>query len=117
LGIIVVSLAAQLGTLPITMFYFKQVSCYFLLANLCVLPIATLLVPCGLISIALGGSVAGVYFSKTTWGLAWLMNHSVAWIERLPGCTLPAHIDGTMVGIYYILLLAFCFFFRKSIKA
>jgi competence protein ComEC len=117
LGIIVVSLAAQLGTLPITMFYFKQVSCYFLLANLCVLPIATLLVPCGLISIALGGSIAGVYFSKITWSLAWLMNHSVAWIERLPGCTLPAHIDGTMVGIYYVLLLAFCFFFRKGIKA
>ena len=117
LGIIVVSLAAQLGTLPITMFYFKQVSCYFLLANLCVLPIATLLVPCGLISIALGGSLAGVYFSKITWSLAWLMNHSVAWIERLPGCTLPAHIDGTMVGVYYVLLLAFCFFFRKSIKA
>ena len=117
LGIIVVSLAAQLGTLPITMFYFKQVSCYFLLANLCVLPIATLLVPCGLISIALGGSVAGVYFSKITWSLAWLMNHSVAWIESLPGCTLPAHIDGTMVGVYYVLLLAFCFFFRKGIKA
>ena len=117
LGIIVVSLAAQLGTLPITIFYFKQVSCYFLLANLCVLPIATLLVPCGLISIALGGSLAGVYFSKITWAFAWLMNHSVAWIERLPGCTLPAHIDGTMVGIYYVLLLAFCFFFRKSIKA
>ena len=117
LGIIVVSLAAQLGTLPITMFYFKQVSCYFLLANLCVLPIATLLVPCGLISIALGGSVAGVYFSKITWSLAWLMNHSVAWIESLPGCTLPAHIDGTMVGVYYVLLLAFCFFFQKGIKA
>lgn len=116
IGIIVVSLAAQLGTLPITMFYFKQVSCYFLLANLCVLPLATLLVPCGLISIALGGTIAGVYFSKITWAFAWLMNHSVAWIEGLPGCTLEAHIDGLMVGIYYVLLIGFCFFFRKSIN-
>ena len=104
LGIIVVSVAAQLGTLPITMFYFKQVSTYFLLANLLVLPIATFLVPCGLATIALGGSTAGVFIGKITWALAWLMNHSVEWIESLPGSTISAHINGWMVGIYYILL-------------
>lgn len=104
LGIIVVSVAAQLGTLPITMFYFKQVSTYFLLANLLVLPIASVLVPCGLATIALGGSTAGVFIGKITWALAWLMNHSVEWIESLPGSTISAHINGWMVGIYYILL-------------
>ena len=104
LGIIVVSVAAQLGTLPITMFYFKQVSTYFLLANLLVLPIATFLVPSGLATIALGGSTAGVFIGKITWALAWLMNHSVEWIESLPGSTISAHINGWMVGIYYILL-------------
>lgn len=104
LGIIVVSVAAQLGTLPITMFYFKQVSTYFLLANLLVLPIASVLVPCGLATIALGGSTAGVLIGKITWAFAWLMNHSVEWIESLPGSTIPAHINGWMVGIYYILL-------------
>ena len=113
LGIVLVSVAAQLGTLPITMFYFKQVSTYFLLANLLVLPIASLLVPCGLISICLGGSVVGVWFSKITWALAWAMNHSVGWIESLPGSTFPAQVNGLMVGIYYLLLGALYICVRK----
>ena len=107
IGIIVVSLAAQLGTLPITIYYFGQVSCYFLLTNLIVLPLASLLVPCGLVSIVLGGSLAGQCFTPVTRVLAWMMNHSVAWIESLPGCTLPAHTNGYMIALYYVLLLLF----------
>jgi len=107
LGIIMVSIAAQSGTLPITMYYFKQMSTYFLLANLIVLPIATFLVPCGLATIALGGSTAGLIVGKITWVLAWAMNHSVEWIESLPGSTIPAHVNGWMVGIYYVLLVLF----------
>ena len=106
-GTIIISLAAQIGTLPITMHYFGQVSSYFLLANLIVLPIATLLVPCGLISIALGGSSIGVIFSHVTDTLAWLMNHSVAWIEALPGSTFPASVNGGMIALYYLLLALF----------
>lgn len=104
-GILVVSLAAQLGTLPITMYYFHQVSSYFLLTNLIVLPLATLLVPCGLLTIALGGSMVGIWVGKVTHGLAWAMNHSVAWIESLPGSTVAVSISLTMVGIYYAILL------------
>ena len=106
-GILLVSLAAQLGTLPITIYYFGQVSTYFLLTNLIVLPLATLLVPCGLITIALGGSTLGLIAGKITWALAWLMNHSVAWIESLPGSTVPAHINEWMIATYYLLLVLF----------
>lgn len=114
LGILIVSLAAQLGTMPITMYYFHQFSCYFLLTNLIVLPLASLLVPCGLVSIALGGSVAGIWFSKVTWALSWAMNHSVAWIESLPGCTVSAQINGYMIILYYVLLLLFFAFLPKK---
>ena len=116
MGTIIISLAAQLGTLPITMLNFGQVSTYFLLTNLIVLPLAGLLVPCGLISLALGGSMIGVHFSQVTWALAWLMNHSVGWIESLPGSTFPAHVNGWMVFIYYSLLLLFCIFVPKKSK-
>ena len=107
-GIILVSLAAQLGTLPITMYYFGQISNYFLLTNLIVLPIAAFLVPCGLVSIALGGSWCGVLFSQVTRALAWAMNHSVEWIESLPGSTAKVSIGLGMVVIYYVLFLGFC---------
>ena len=109
IGILIVSFAAQLGTLPITMYYFGQISCYFLLTNLIVLPLATLLVPCGLISIALGGSCCGVLFSKLTWAVAWAMNHSVEWIENLPGSTIKVSIGLGMVAIYYLLFIGLCF--------
>ena len=108
LGTVIVSIAAQLGTLPLTMYYFGYVSTYFLLTNLIVLPIATLLVPCGLISIVLGGTTIGLWWTKITFGLAWLMNHSVGWIESLPGSTWPASINLGMIAIYYVLLLLLC---------
>ena len=108
-GTVIVSLAAQLGTLPITIYYFHQVSAYFLLTNLIVLPLATLLVPFGLATIALGGTWAGQWIGKATEALAWLMNHSVGWIESLPGSTFPAHTNGYLVARYYILLIGFYF--------
>ena len=113
-GMIAVSLAAQIGTLPITIHYFGQVSTYFLLTNLIILPVATVLVPCGLVSIALGGSHIGVLFSHFTYGLAWLMNHATGWIEHLPGSSLPAHADRGMVVVYYILLSLFLLFLPKK---
>jgi len=109
IGTLIISVAAQLGTLALTMYYFGYVSTYFLLTNLIILPIATLLVPCGLVSLVLSGSVIGIWFTKITCALAWLMNHSVGWIESLPGSTWPVSISLTMVFIYYALLLCLCF--------
>ena len=108
LGTIIISIAAQLGTLPLTMYYFGQMSNYFLLTNLIVLPLATFLVPFGLLSIALGGSWLGVTVSKVTWALAWTMNHSVEWIEHLPGSLMHVSVSLPMVIVYYILFCGFC---------
>ncbi len=107
-GILLVSIAAQLGTLPLTMYYFGQMSNYFLLTNLIVLPLATFLVPFGLLSIALGGSWLGLTVSKATWALAWAMNHSVEWIEHLPGSLMHVSVSLPMVIVYYILFCGFC---------
>lgn len=101
IGLVVVSLAAQLGTLPITMYTFGQVSNYFLLTNMLVLPLASLLVPCGLANVALGGTIAGRAVHYATFGLAWTMNHAVGWIESLPGSVTHVQIDGYMVGLLY----------------
>ena len=114
LGILVVSLAAQIGTLPITMYYFGQISCYFLLTNLIVLPLATLLVPCGLATIVLGGSWLGTMMGKITYGLAWAMNHSTGWIESLPGSTVSVHIGLGMVVVYFLFFILFITFLIKN---
>ena len=111
---IIISIAAQLGTLPLTMYYFGYVSTYFLLTNLVVLPIVTILVPCGLISIVLGGTIVGMWWTKITYGLSWLMNQSVGWIEALPGSTWPATVSIGMVLIYYVLLIGLCGLMRET---
>ena len=107
-GMLLVSIAAQLGTLPLTMYYFGQMSNYFLLTNLIVLPLATFLVPFGLLSIALGGSWLGLIVSKVTWALAWAMNHSVECIEHLPGSLMHVSVSLPMVIVYYMLFCGFC---------
>ena len=113
-GILLVSIAAQLGTLPLTMYYFGQMSNYFLLTNLIVLPLATFLVPFGLLSIALGGSWLGLTVSKATWALAWAMNHSVEWIEHLPGSLMHVSVSLPMVIVYYMLFCGFCICIYKK---
>ena len=114
LGIIIISLAAQLGTLGITVYCFKQMSVYFLLTNLIVLPLATLLVPCGLVTVALGGSTVGLLIGKVTHSLAWILNHAVEWIEHLPGSTVSAQVNGYLVALYYIILVLFFIFATKK---
>lgn len=115
-GLVIVSLAAQIGTLPITLYTFGQFSTYFLLTNMIVLPLATLLVPCGMLSIALGGSGIGLIVGKLTNGLAWFLNRSVQWIESWPFSTVEGHINGLMVGIYYIIIVFFIGLFAFSKK-
>ena len=105
MGTIIVSIAAQLGTLPIGMYSFGQISNYFLLTNMIVLPLATLLVPCGLATIALGGTLVGKGLGYVTYGLAWLMNHSVGWIESLPGSVTHVHCTLPMALLLYAALV------------
>lgn len=114
-GMIIVSLAAQLGTLPIGMYVFGQVSNYFLLTNLIVLPLATLLVPCGLVTVALGGTLLGKGLGYVTYALAWLMNHSVGWIESLPGSVTHVECSLTMVSLLYLAMITGWLTIHKSL--
>ena len=114
-GTVIVSIAAQLGTLPIGMYTFGQVSNYFLLTNLIVLPLALLLVPCGLATIVLGGSFFGRAVGYLTYGLSWLMNHAVGWIESLPGCVTHVRCSEPMVVLLYAALVMSWLTLHKSL--
>lgn len=81
-----VSLAAQLGTIPFTLYYFHQLSNYFLLTNLIVLPLATILVPLGLAVLALGNvPYLGAVLVWCLQNGTELMIASVDWVQSLPG--------------------------------
>lgn len=115
LDTIAVSIVAQVGTMPITMYTFGQVSNYFLLTNLIVLPIASLLVPIGLATVLFGGTAIGQFTGYVTYGLAWLMNHSVGWIEQLPGSVTQVHINAWMVLLLYAAIVMGWLTMHKSL--
>lgn len=81
-----VSIAAQLGTMPFTLYYFRQCSNYFLLTNLVVIGLATVITMAAFALLTIGwipgiGEAIGFVIR---WGV-WLLNTVVGWIEGLPG--------------------------------
>lgn len=111
-GMVVVSVSAQLGTAPLVAYYFGRFSCYFLLTNFIVIPVATVI---------LYGAVAMVV--ATPWlslqaliahGLAMMaagLNAVLAWAATLPGASLEGlHPSLAQTWLCYVvigLLVAF----------
>lgn len=106
-SLIAVSLAAQLATLPVTLFYFGQFPNYFLLGNLLILPLSTLII---------FGGIALLFLFPLQWfavKLAALMNLLTEWmcsiakiIGALPlAVTDELYINGVELIILYLLIL------------
>jgi len=102
-SLVVVSVAAQIGTFPVSVFYFHQFPLYFLLTNLIVIPMVWLIIYTGII--VLGVSVVWQFLalkiSLLLSGLIWLMNTMVAWINSLP----EAVIDGLTISMFGVVLI------------
>ncbi|GAB1403894.1 ComEC/Rec2 family competence protein [Lentimicrobium sp.] len=106
--ILLVSLAAQLATAPVSIMYFHQFPNYFLLTNLLVIPLAGLLLYTGVVFIFLSfipliGKFAALIL---VWEIKFL-SKSVAFIEQLPGAVsrdLYLSLPGTL--LLYILIIA-----------
>lgn len=100
--IVAVSLAAQLGTLPLALYYFGQCSNYFLLTNLLVIPLAWLIVVSAFAVLTIGGipyaGTAAVWICSQ---LTQLLNTSVGWIEQLPGSVSEIRISLPMAILLY----------------
>lgn len=100
--LIITSLSAQLGTLPLTLHYFSQTSNYFLITNILVLPLATAVMVGALAVLTIGWiTPIGTCLSFLLKWLVWLMNTSVAWVEHLPGSTAFMHCSWLMTLLLY----------------
>ncbi len=60
LSLIYVSIVAQISVLPLQLYYFNSLSLTFLLSNIIVIPIVTVLLISGLIYLIVGWSISGV---------------------------------------------------------
>lgn len=88
-GLLCISLAAQIGTFPLSLFYFHQFPVYFLLTNLIAVPLSTVILYVGF-GILLVFWIPGVGAWLASWlgllmkWLLWFMNEAMIFLEGLP---------------------------------
>lgn len=118
-GLMSVSIAAQLGTAPLVMFYFSRFSTHFLFTNLVVIPLVTIILYSAVVMLLLtplhwiqNFIAEGVKF------LLDALNTFIHWVEQLP----YASIDGIwlyqleVLGLYLSGGLVFYYFANRGLK-
>jgi competence protein ComEC len=114
-----VTLAAQLGTLPVILLTFKVFPAYFLFSNLILVPYTSVVMYIGVIVIALSWQPFLLMIGGFALNAAvYLMNWVVKFFDRLPHSTIDGiYINGIQCTLLVIsiLSLAFLFSFKKRI--
>ncbi len=109
-----VSIAAQIGTLPLTLFYFNRFPPWFILSNLVVIPLVTLIMM--MFIILLISTIIPVLFSLVLKALLFvigIMNTSLGYIERLPSPEMDSiYLTDFQMFCFVILLLGLSAFIR-----
>lgn len=105
--LVAMSFAAQIGTMPIVLYYFSETSNYFWLTNLVVIPMVWLIVVSCIGLLCLGGiPYIGDIICRITDLLCKGLNHYVRWIENLPMATTEVSVSWqTMLLLYGVIIL------------
>ena len=108
-----VSIAAQLATFPLGLFYFHQFPNYFLLSNLIVIPVSTLVLYFGMLLFAVSKIKLIASFTATVLKyLIYCLNGSVRVMEHLPYAVIQGiSISRAETLLIYVLEIFILFFF------
>lgn len=105
-----VSLTAQAGVAPLVALYFNRFSCYFLLTNYLVIPLATIILYAAVFLVLtaaipiLQSMVMKVLFTSVSW-----LNTGVHFIASWPGASIDGiRINITQVFCYYVAIAGMC---------
>jgi competence protein ComEC len=104
-----VSLAAQLGTMPISLFYFHQFPMYFWLSGFWGIPLSTLVLPLGMVYFALYWvPYLGYGLGRAIEWTVWLQNEGITRISQLPYALVEGYYPTlwmlvvAYLGIFYL---------------
>ena len=111
-----VSMAAQLGTLPLILYYFGTFPTYFLVANLIVGPLAVCILSSTIISLIFTGipllSEISVYVLHI---FTFLLNTSMKWIHQLDGAQITSlYFNAFQVVLAFFVLLTLLYYIRNK---
>jgi competence protein ComEC len=113
---LLVTLAAQVTTLPLLMVYFRQLSTVALIVNPLVLPAQTGVMTYGLFALAIGliSIPLGQIAAWTAWPwLTWTLG-IIALFARVPFASIPLeYVSPLFVAGYYTVLIAVTWYFKQ----
>lgn len=124
-GLFCVSLAAQIGTLPLIVFYFGRISCYSLITSFIAIPAATLILYLCVLLFILSPLTYISFLASPAEGLMQLVinvltsitqfiNTAFRLTSMLPGASIEhVHLSLLQLAILYIAILAGYFAFVK----
>lgn len=113
-----VSIAAQLATVALGLFYFHQFPVYFLISNLFVIPVSFMVLVLGIVVVATSAIAPVAAFLG--WVLQWIisfMNHGLFYLEEVPGNLIDqVYINATQCWLLMgaIVCLALLLRFRRT---
>ena len=115
---ILISLVAQIGVLPLTLYYFNQFPLLFLLANMVVIPLSTAVLIIGIIVLLLNfiWADAAIIVGKLLAFLIEIMNGFTRWIASFDSLVLK-DIPFTLILnilLYTTIVLAVLWLYKKS---
>lgn len=113
---IAISISAQIATAPLAAYYFGRISCYFILVNIIVIPLATIIVA-GTITAWLAtliySSFAILFYGVSE--VAQFMYSYVYWTSSLHGASIEdINIQSWQVVLYYQLMIITLFVVNRK---
>ena len=107
-GMVSVTVAAQVGMIPIVMYYFHRFSCYFLLANMVIVPVATLIIYLSLLLFLTAPCpMLQLWVAKALQGVSDWMNATVSGVAGLPHASIEGiHLTLPQLILLYVFLLS-----------
>ncbi|KAA6332402.1 hypothetical protein EZS27_019093 [termite gut metagenome] len=118
-GITTVSIAAQVGAAPLVLLYFSRFSTHFLLTNLLVVTLVTVIMYTAIIMLIIPPlPVIQFFVAGIVDRLIKTLNSTVRWIEQLPLSSMDNIwvYQWEVVGFYIMILLLVCFLHFKRVK-
>jgi competence protein ComEC len=112
-SLIAVSLAAQMITFPLALYYFGQFPNYFLLTNIIAVPLSTAIIYTGIIMVATSYfSVLSGLISKLLVIMIKILNGSIHTIESMPfSVSRGIYINTFEMVALFIIIVSFLYFF------
>jgi competence protein ComEC len=117
---VLISLVAQIGVLPLSLYYFNQFPLLFLLANVVIIPLSTAVLIIGIIVLLLNFIWVdlAVYTGRLLEWLIVVMNKFIAWIASFDSLVLK-NIPFTLllnVSLYVVFVVMVLWLYKKSFK-